>query len=219
MPQRGPSRCNGRPHTTRASVVSTTPGTLKWVRGGGTKLCLRVCGIANATRAAIGHSAGSQRATVHRIDVGKPRKPVTGYLPMRSLLSVVVLVVVLLAAAGPVHAQCRMQKPPPGTTDAQSFSFVPDELFTVTFETYTVAYLLGVLPDGSHGAVALVADQAPNYPMAPITVDGHPVRVVPGVSDRTPVYRVIYGPFDTKEDADRAGKRTGLPYWVYEGAP
>ena len=50
-------------------------------------------------------------------------------------------------------------------------------------------------------------------------MDGHPVRVVPGVSDRTPIYRVVYGPFDTKDDAERAGKRTGLPYWVYEGAP
>ncbi|MGH7653903.1 MAG: SPOR domain-containing protein [Gemmatimonadaceae bacterium] len=54
---------------------------------------------------------------------------------------------------------------------------------------------------------------------ASITVDGHTARVVPGVSGGVPIYRVVYGPYDTKEDADRAGKRTGLPYWVYEGAP
>jgi cell division septation protein DedD len=54
---------------------------------------------------------------------------------------------------------------------------------------------------------------------ASITVDGHPARVVPGVSNHTPIYRVIYGPFDTKDAAERAGTRTGLPYWVYEGAP
>jgi cell division septation protein DedD len=66
---------------------------------------------------------------------------------------------------------------------------------------------------------ALLSEERAKTLAASITVDGHPVRVVPGVSDRTPVYRVVYGPFDTKEDAERAGKRTGLPFWVYEGAP
>jgi cell division septation protein DedD len=66
---------------------------------------------------------------------------------------------------------------------------------------------------------ALLSEDRARTLAASITVDGHPVRVVPGISDRTPVYRVVYGPFDTKEDADRAGRRTGLPYWVYEGAP
>ena len=66
---------------------------------------------------------------------------------------------------------------------------------------------------------ALLSEERAKTLAASITVDGHPVRVVPGISDRTPVYRVVYGPFDTKEDAERAGKRTGLPYWVYEGAP
>jgi cell division septation protein DedD len=66
---------------------------------------------------------------------------------------------------------------------------------------------------------ALLSEARAKTLAASITVDGHPVRVVPGISDRVPVFRVIYGPFDTKEDADRAGRRTGLPYWVYEGAP
>lgn len=54
---------------------------------------------------------------------------------------------------------------------------------------------------------------------ASITVDGHPTRVVPGIVDGTAIYRVVYGPFDTHDAAVSAGKRTGLPYWVYEGAP
>lgn len=54
---------------------------------------------------------------------------------------------------------------------------------------------------------------------ASILVDGHPARVVPGVVDGTPIFRVVYGPFDTHDAAVSAGKRTGLPYWVYEGAP
>jgi cell division septation protein DedD len=66
---------------------------------------------------------------------------------------------------------------------------------------------------------ALLSEDRAKTLAGSITVDGHPARVVPGVSDRTAVFRVIYGPFDTKEDAEKAGKRTGLPYWVYEGAP
>ena len=66
---------------------------------------------------------------------------------------------------------------------------------------------------------ALLSEDRAKTLAGSITVDGHPARVVPGVSDRTPVFRVIYGPYDTKEEAERAGKRTGLPYWVYEGAP
>jgi cell division septation protein DedD len=66
---------------------------------------------------------------------------------------------------------------------------------------------------------AMLSEDRAKVLAASITVDGHPVRVVPGVSDKTPIFRVVYGPFDTKEEAERAGKRTGLPYWVYEGAP
>jgi hypothetical protein len=66
---------------------------------------------------------------------------------------------------------------------------------------------------------ALLSEDRAKTLAASITVDGHPARVVPGISDGTPVYRVIYGPYDTKDEAERAGKRTGLPYWVYEGAP
>jgi hypothetical protein len=66
---------------------------------------------------------------------------------------------------------------------------------------------------------ALLSEDRAKTLATSIIVDGHAARVVPGVSAGTPVFRVVYGPFDTKDDADRAGKRTGLPYWVYEGAP
>mgnify|MGYP001283776658 CR=1 FL=1 len=28
-----------------------------------------------------------------------------------------------------------------------------------------------------------------------------------------------HGPFDTREEAEKVGRRSGLPFWVYEGAP
>jgi cell division septation protein DedD len=66
---------------------------------------------------------------------------------------------------------------------------------------------------------ALLNEQRAKAMALSIRVDGKPVRVVPGTRDGTAIYRIVYGPFDTRDDAEKAGKRTGLPYWVYEGAP
>ena len=33
------------------------------------------------------------------------------------------------------------------------------------------------------------------------------------------IYRVVMGPFPTREDAERVARATGKPYWIYEGAP
>jgi cell division septation protein DedD len=54
---------------------------------------------------------------------------------------------------------------------------------------------------------------------ASIRVDGRPVRVVPTSRDGVPIFRVVYGPFTSRDEAERAGVRTGLPFWVYEGPP
>ncbi len=66
---------------------------------------------------------------------------------------------------------------------------------------------------------ALLNEQRAKTMAFSIRVDGKPVRVVPGTRDGTTIYRIVYGPFDTRDDAEKAGKRSGLPYWVYEGAP
>ena len=51
---------------------------------------------------------------------------------------------------------------------------------------------------------------------ASITVDSKPVRVISGLRDRVTIWRVLAGPFASKDEAERAGRRTGLPFWVYE---
>jgi Sporulation related domain. len=33
------------------------------------------------------------------------------------------------------------------------------------------------------------------------------------------IYRVVMGPFPTREEAERVARATGKPYWIYEGAP
>lgn len=52
-----------------------------------------------------------------------------------------------------------------------------------------------------------------------IVVDGRRARVVPGNRDGVPVWRVLLGPFNSRQDAERAGMRSRLSYWVFEGTP
>jgi cell division protein FtsN len=33
------------------------------------------------------------------------------------------------------------------------------------------------------------------------------------------IYRVVIGPFSTREEAERIARTSGKSYWVYEGAP
>ena len=66
---------------------------------------------------------------------------------------------------------------------------------------------------------AMLSEARANALAATIRVEGRPVRVVPETRDGVPIYRVVYGPFSSREEADRAGRQSGLPYWVFEGAP
>ncbi len=66
---------------------------------------------------------------------------------------------------------------------------------------------------------ALLDEQRARTLAASIRVEGKPVRVVSSERDGTPIWRIVYGPFTTREEAERAGRRTGLPYWVYEDVP
>lgn len=52
-----------------------------------------------------------------------------------------------------------------------------------------------------------------------ITVDGVSARVQPVTHGATTVYRVVLGPFTTREEAERAGKSSGRQYWIYEAGP
>lgn len=54
---------------------------------------------------------------------------------------------------------------------------------------------------------------------ARIKVDGRTARVVSAMRDGVPIWRVVLGPFDSREDAERAGMSSKLPYWVFEGVP
>ncbi len=52
-----------------------------------------------------------------------------------------------------------------------------------------------------------------------ITIDGRTARVIAGSRDGIAIWRVVLGPYDTRDAAERAGMASRLPYWVFEGAP
>ena len=52
-----------------------------------------------------------------------------------------------------------------------------------------------------------------------ITVNGNHPRVVQTVSNGAPIFRVVLGPFGSREEAERVGRQSGHTYWVYEGYP
>ena len=81
-------------------------------------------------------------------------------------------------------------------------------------------------PDAAHKAVAwtlsfaALLDETRAKALAlTIRVDNKPVHVVKGTRDGVAIWRVVYGPFTTRDEAERAGRKTGLPFWVYEDAP
>jgi len=67
-------------------------------------------------------------------------------------------------------------------------------------------------------AAYLTADRAKELADR-IQLGGETARVVTTQRDGATVYRVILGPYLTKDEAERAGKESGRSYWIYEGNP
>lgn len=52
-----------------------------------------------------------------------------------------------------------------------------------------------------------------------IRVDGRTARVLTSDREGTPIHRVLMGPFESRDAAERAGMRSGRAFWVFEGTP
>lgn len=75
-------------------------------------------------------------------------------------------------------------------------------------------------PTGFTVSFAALLDQKKAREMADgIRVDGRTAHIVPAVREGTTIFRVVLGPYSTRADAERAGRASGRPYWVYEGPP
>lgn len=65
----------------------------------------------------------------------------------------------------------------------------------------------------------LLDETRANEMAAGIRVDGKSARVVEGNRDGVPVWRVLLGPYNSRQEAERAGMASRLSYWVFEGVP
>jgi hypothetical protein len=52
-----------------------------------------------------------------------------------------------------------------------------------------------------------------------ITVAGSPAHVVSTNTAGSTIFRVVMGPFTTREEADKIGRASKRQYWIYEGSP
>ncbi|MDQ2766488.1 MAG: SPOR domain-containing protein [Gemmatimonadota bacterium] len=66
---------------------------------------------------------------------------------------------------------------------------------------------------------ALRAQDAANDVLKDVRVSGATPRLVATTRDGVTIYRVVIGPYPTREDAERIARTSGKSYWVYEGAP
>lgn len=67
-------------------------------------------------------------------------------------------------------------------------------------------------------AALLAADKAREL-AAQIKVGNEAARVVTAMRDGAAIYRVVMGPYPTKDEAERIGRESKQSYWVYEGGP
>ena len=66
---------------------------------------------------------------------------------------------------------------------------------------------------------AMLSEEAAVAAAREISLRSSSVRVVSTQTAGTRVYRVIAGPFALRAEAERVGRESGRPYWIYEGEP
>ncbi|HEV7991868.1 MAG TPA: SPOR domain-containing protein [Gemmatimonadaceae bacterium] len=67
-------------------------------------------------------------------------------------------------------------------------------------------------------AALLVPDKARDL-AAQIKVGNESARVVVAMRDGSAIYRVVLGPYATRDEAERIGRESKQSYWIYEGGP
>ena len=67
-------------------------------------------------------------------------------------------------------------------------------------------------------AALLVPDKAREL-ATQIHVGGETARVITAMREGSTIYRVVLGPYATRDEAERVGRESKNSYWVYEGGP
>lgn len=95
--------------------------------------------------------------------------------------------------------------PPPAptirdTTRAPATGVTPPTGFTVSF-------------------AALLSEEKAQQIASTIKVNGNAAHVVSTTTAGSPIFRVVMGPFPTRDEAEKIGRAARREYWIYEGSP
>ena len=66
---------------------------------------------------------------------------------------------------------------------------------------------------------ALLSEDKAQQVASAIRVNGAPAHIALTTTAGSPIYRVVMGPYATREEADRVGRASKREYWIYEGSP
>jgi cell division protein FtsN len=66
---------------------------------------------------------------------------------------------------------------------------------------------------------AVLSEAVAREQAAKIVVEGHTAHVVTGTTSGVTVYRVVLGPYFTRDEAERVGRASGLSYYVMAASP
>ncbi|MDQ8153853.1 MAG: SPOR domain-containing protein [Gemmatimonadota bacterium] len=66
---------------------------------------------------------------------------------------------------------------------------------------------------------AVLSESRARAMAAAVRVEGSNARVQTSERDGATVYRVVAGPYASRDAAEEAGRRSGIPYWVFEATP
>jgi hypothetical protein len=86
------------------------------------------------------------------------------------------------------------------TTRAPATAATPSTGFTVSF-------------------AALLSEEKAQQIANTIKVNGNAAHVVSTTTAGSPIFRVVMGPFPTRNEADKIGRAAKHEYWIYEGSP
>ena len=93
--------------------------------------------------------------------------------------------------------------PPPvvrDTTRAPATAVTPQTGFTVSF-------------------AALLSEEKAQQIASTIKVNGNAAHVVSTTTAGSPIFRVVMGPYPTRDEANKIGRAAKHEYWIYEGSP
>jgi hypothetical protein len=66
---------------------------------------------------------------------------------------------------------------------------------------------------------ALLSEEKAQQIASTIKVNGNAAHVVSTTTAGSPIFRVVMGPFPTRDEADKIGRAARHEYWIYEGSP